>query len=161
MVIARWKKKLYRQCVSSFIQSYVLNDFEDLTVKDLVLCLWCMQNCISYQVNCLLTPSWLEASSARWLKSCEATNNDHFHLLSIDERQLLTSSGQLRRLLSRHAVEYIALGDTFWEPTEIRNDAQIMSRVRNLRTLATYDNKEQLTEQLVGSSVQLHCLSYG
>jgi hypothetical protein len=120
-----------------------------------------MQNCISYQVNCLLTPSWLEASSARWQQSCQATNNDDFHLLSVDDSEHLTSSGQLRRLLSRHAVEYISLGNHFWEPTEIRNDAQIMSRVRNLRTLASYDNKQQLTEELVGSSVQLNCLSYG
>jgi hypothetical protein len=120
-----------------------------------------MQNCIYYQVNCRHIPSWLEASSARWQQSCEAMNNDDFRVLSIEECQQLTSSGQLRRLLSRHAVEYVSLGGHFWEPTEIRNDAQIMSRVRNLRTLASYDNKQQLTEELVGFTVHLICFSYG
>ena len=120
-----------------------------------------MQNCMFYQVNCHLLSSRLEASIARWQQPCEAMNNDDCHLLSIDECQLLTSNGQFRRLLSRHAVDYISLGDILWEPTEIRNDKQIMSRVRNMRTLATYDNSRQQTEQLVCSSVKLNCLNYG
>lgn len=107
-------------------------------VEGLLLSMFCMQNFLGYVADGHLLSSWFHSPNARWQQPHKASKNDDYHRqLSIDECQLLLSNGQLRLFLSRYAVEYIPLGGGFWEPTEIRNDRQVLSRIRHLRTLAT------------------------
>jgi hypothetical protein len=122
-------------------------------VEGPLLSMSCTQNLLWYRANGQLLASWFKSSSARLQQSYDASNTGGYHReLSVDECRLLLSSGQLRRFLSRYAVEYIPLGSGFWEPTEIKNDRQMMSRIRRLRTLATLpacDETQRPTKVLV------------